>query len=117
MPDAKPLRKSDSANNSVKRRATRSADTDKEKQSRKFQPRLNLDEDEQAKVTIISISRFSSMRQLINYAMNKLRDDWRIEINGLSLDISKVLLATEILKGRVPFLFQETKFITKAFTG
>lgn len=54
------------------------------------------------------------MRQILFYAIEKLRDNWRIELSGLSLDIAKVLQATEILKTRVPFLFQETKLVTKA---
>lgn len=120
MPAAeKPATKqSDSGNNkSGRRRVNRSADADKEKHQKRFQPKLNVEEDEAAKSTVIAISRFSSIRQVINYAMNKLKDNWKVEMNGLSLDISKILQATEILKSRVPFLFQETKILTKSFTG
>jgi hypothetical protein len=36
-----------------------------------------------------------------------------VEINAFSMDISKVLQTAEILKTRVPFLYQETKMITR----
>jgi len=45
------------------------------------------------------------MRDMINYAIGKLRDDWKIDIQGFSLSMGKVLTTTEILKSKVPFLF------------
>jgi DNA-binding protein len=53
-------------------------------------------------------------RQIINYALTKIKQDWKIEMNAFSMDIAKVLQATEILKTRNPFLFQETKMLLQS---
>lgn len=44
--------------------------------------------------------------------MGKLRSDFKLEMNAFSMDISKILQATEILKTRIPFLYQENTLIT-----
>jgi len=72
-----------------------------------------VEEDTEAKTCLVKITRQTGIRQVINHVLQRLKDDWRIELNGFSLDISKVLHSTEILKTRVPFLYQETKFISQ----
>lgn len=87
--------------------------------SKKFQPKLLVEEDTEIKASLVKITRITGIREVINYVLVKLKDDWKIEINGFSRDISKVLHATEILKTRIQFLHQETKFIsqTKEFAA
>jgi hypothetical protein len=54
---------------------------------------------------LVKIARGTGTRQVINHALFKLKNDWKVEINAFSMDICKVLRATEILKTRIPFLF------------
>lgn len=83
----------------------KSADHHKDRQQRKYVQKLKLEENEDQKSTLVKVTRQTGIRQVINYALAKLKDDWLIEINAFSMDITKVLQATEILKTRNPFLF------------
>lgn len=100
---AKPTRK--------RQRRPRSIENDQKK--KKYQAKLLLEEDAEEKTCLVKITKNSGVRQVINHVLPKLKEDWRVELNGFSMDISKVLHATEILKTRIPFLHQETRFISQ----
>jgi hypothetical protein len=85
-----------------------------EQRKRVYQAKLLVEEDSEAQTCLVKITRQTGIRQVINYVLPKLRDEWNVELNGFSMDISKVLHSTEILKTRIPFLYQETKFISQA---
>ena len=74
-----------------------------------------LEEDLENKSVLVKIGQRTSIRQIINYALNKIRQDWKVTLNAFQLDMTKALQATEIIKTRLPFLHQENKFIN--FTG
>lgn len=49
---------------------------------------------------------------MINFAIEKIRKDWTVTFNAFQVDLCKALQACEIIKTRVPFLYQENKFIS-----
>lgn len=73
---------------------------------------LHLDSNEAQKFVLIKITRNTGVKQIISFALPKIKEEWTVELNGFSLDIAKVLTATEIIKSRAPFLHQSTKLIT-----
>ena len=44
--------------------------------------------------------------------MDKIKKEWTVTLNAFQADLSKALQACEIIKTRVPFLYQENKFIS-----
>lgn len=54
----------------------------------------------------------TSIRSVINYALDKIKKDWTVTFNAFQVDLTKALQSCEIIKTRVPFLYQENKFIT-----
>ena len=56
------------------------------------------------------------MRQLIDYALDKVKADWRITLHALGMDMAKVLKAAELIKTRLPFLHQHNEFIEEIVT-
>jgi hypothetical protein len=54
------------------------------------------------------------VRQIINYCLGKVKNEWQIEINAFSMDIHKVLQCAEIIKTRMPFLHQENKMLSQS---
>ena len=49
---------------------------------------------------------------MINFALDKIKKDWIVTFNAFQADLTKALQAAEIIKTRVPFLYQENKFIS-----
>lgn len=76
-----------------------------------FQAKLNASESAESKTTTVKLLPRMGMRQLIDYALNKVRDDWRVTMLAYGMDIAKVLKATELIKTRLPFLHQHNEFI------
>jgi len=71
-----------------------------------------LEENEDTKSVLIKIGGRTSTRQIINYALSKVRQDWKITLNAFQLDMTKALQAAEIIKTRLPFLHQENKLLS-----
>ena len=71
-----------------------------------------VEEDHENKVVLVKVTRNSGVRQLINYSLPRIKNEWRIEMSAFSMDITKILQATEIIKTRAPFLHQENKMIS-----
>jgi len=84
---------------------------DKPAASKRYQPKLNLEEDVENKTSLVKITRNSGVRQIINFALPKIWSEWKVEFNAFSLDVQKALHAAEIIKTRCPYLHQETKII------
>lgn len=82
---------------------------------KKYVPKLMTEENEDEKTVLIKISRATTVRQVINYSIGKIKNDWKVTFNAFQMEISKVLVAAEIIKTRLPFLHQENKLIT--YTG
>ena len=61
------------------------------------------------------LSKVTSVRSVINYAIGKIKEDWKVTFNAYGMDITKVLSAAEIIKTRIPFLHQENRFISMTF--
>ena len=70
------------------------------------------EENEKEKTVLIKISRATTVRQVINYSLGKIKADWKVTFNAFQMEIAKVLIAAEIVKTRLPFLHQENKLIT-----
>jgi hypothetical protein len=68
-----------------------------------------LEENEEEKFVLIKIGMRTSTRQIINYALSKVRNDWKVTLNAFQMDMTKALQAAEIIKTRLPFLHQENK--------
>ena len=68
-----------------------------------------LEENEEEKTVLIKIGMRTSTRQIINYALSKVRNDWKVTLNAFQMDMTKALQAAEIIKTRLPFLHQENK--------
>lgn len=82
----------------------------------RFQAKLMIEENEEGKTCLIKITRNTGTRQIINYALSKIKTDFKVEMNAFSLDMAKAIEATEIMKTRAPFLHQETKLIQSSKT-
>lgn len=80
----------------------------------KYVPKLMTEENEEEKTVLIKISRATTVRQVINYSIGKIKNDWKVTFNAFQMEISKVLVAAEIIKTRLPFLHQENKLISYA---
>lgn len=83
--------------------------------AKRYQPKLMTEENEEEKQVLVKISRATTVRQVINYAIGKIKTDWKVTFNAFQMEIAKVLTAAEIVKTRLPFLHQENKLIT--YTG
>ena len=70
------------------------------------------EEDSEKKTCLIKISSRTSVRQVINYSIDKIRSGWVVTFNAFQIELAKALQSCEIIKTRVPFLYQENKFIT-----
>ena len=68
-----------------------------------------LEENEEEKSVLIKIGMRTSTRQIINFALTKVRSDWKVTLNAFQMDMTKALQAAEIIKTRLPFLHQENK--------
>jgi hypothetical protein len=51
-------------------------------QLKQYQPRLMLEENEEEKSVLIKIGMRTSTRQIINYALSKVRNDWKVTLNA-----------------------------------
>lgn len=100
-----------SAPSSSKAAAKEKPSTEELKAKKVYQPKLMLETDEDAKSVVIKIAQRSGVRQIVNYALPKIRDGWLVTFSGFQMEISKVLLAVEIIKCRIAFLHQETTFV------
>ena len=83
----------------------------------KYQAKLMLEEDSEKKTVLIKIGQRTSIRQVIQYCIDKLKDDWVITINAFQLEMTKALQSCEILKTRVSFLHQANKLISFKVEG
>jgi|TARA_B110000305_G_C19044373_1_gene449703 hypothetical protein len=70
------------------------------------------DEDSEKKTCLVKIGMRTSIRQVINFSLEKIRKDWTVTFNAFQQDLTKALQACEIIKTRVPFLYQENKLIS-----
>lgn len=70
------------------------------------------EEDSELKTCLIKIGMRTSIRQVINFSLDKIRKDWTVTFNAFQQDLTKAMQACEIIKTRVPFLYQENKFIS-----
>lgn len=70
------------------------------------------EEDSELKTCLVKIGMRTSIRQVINFSLEKIRKDWTVTFNAFQQDLTKALQACEIIKTRVPFLYQENKFIS-----
>jgi hypothetical protein len=41
-----------------------------------------LEEDPENKTVLVKIGQRTSIRQIINYALNKIRQDWKVTLNA-----------------------------------
>ena len=53
---------------------------------KQYQPRLMLDENEEEKTVLIKIGMRTSTRQIINFALGKVKNDWKVTVADFSLD-------------------------------
>lgn len=51
------------------------------------------------------------MREVINYGIAKVREDWTLTFEGYQMEIAKILKIVEIIKTRITFLHQYSEFI------
>lgn len=49
---------------------------------KQYQPRLMLDENEEEKTVLIKIGMRTSTRQIINFALGKVKNDWKVTLNA-----------------------------------
>ena len=77
-----------------------------------YQAKLMIEEDEEKKTCLVKIGMRTSIRQVIGFSLEKIKKDWTVTFNAFSYDLTKALQACEIIKTRVPFLYQENKFIS-----
>ena len=80
-------------------------------QKKPFQPKLLLESDAEEKKVLIKVTGRTSVRQIVNFATQKIRDGWLVDMNGFQLEMAKVILAVEIIKTRMAFLHQQTSFL------
>ncbi len=71
-----------------------------------------IKEDSEVKTCLVKIDMRISIKQVINFSLEKIRKDWTVTFNAFQQDLTKALQACEIIKTRVPFLYQENKFIS-----
>ena len=48
----------------------------------KFAPKLNVVEDPDAKTVLVKINARTQIRQIINYCLGKIRDNWKVTLNA-----------------------------------
>lgn len=78
----------------------------------RYLPKLMLEENPDEKSVLVKIGTRTSTRQVINYGLTKIKDDWKVTFNAFRMEMTKALQATEIIKTRVPFLHQENRLIS-----
>jgi len=71
-----------------------------------------LEEQAEKKEVLVKIGSRTSTRQVINYALTKVKEDWKVTFNAFRMEMTKALQATEIIKTRIPFLHQENRLIS-----
>lgn len=77
-----------------------------------YQAKLMLEESSEEKAVLVKIGQRTSIRQIINYAIDKIKAGWKVTFNAFQLEMTKALQATEIIKTRLSFLHQENKLIS-----
>ena len=77
-----------------------------------YQAKLMTEENSDAKTALVKISSRTSIRQVINYSLGKIKSEWAVTFNAFQMEMTKALQACEIIKTRLPFLHQQNKFIT-----
>lgn len=75
-------------------------------------PKLMLEEDANKKEVLVKIGQRTSIRQIINFCLEKIKKDWKVTLNAFQLEMTKALQACEIIKTRLSFLHQENKLIS-----
>lgn len=78
----------------------------------RYLPKLMLEENADKKEVLVKIGSRTSTRQVINYALTKIKEDWKVTFNAFRMEMTKALQATEIIKTRIPFLHQENRLIS-----
>jgi hypothetical protein len=66
---------------------------------------------------LVKIGQRTSIRQIINYALDKIKAGWKVTFNAFQLEMTKALQATEIIKTRLSFLHQENKLISHSIVS
>ena len=49
---------------------------------KRYQPKLMTEENEEEKQVLIKISRATTVRQVINYSIGKIKSDWKVTFNA-----------------------------------
>ena len=57
----------------------------------RYQAKLMVEENEEKKHVLIKITRNSGIRQIINFSLPRIKNEWVVEMNAFSMDITKVL--------------------------
>lgn len=71
-----------------------------------YQAKLMTEENADAKTALVKISSRTSIRQVINYSLGKIKSEWAVTFNAFQMEMTKALQACEIIKTRLPFLHQ-----------
>ena len=74
--------------------------------------RLYTEVNSEEKSVLIKITKNHSTRQIIQYVLDKIKDDWKVTFNAFGIEMGKALNSVEIAKSRYPFLHQENKLIS-----
>lgn len=69
-----------------------------------FVPKMQVKEQVEEKTAHLRIIPRMGMRDIINYGISKVRDDWRLTFEGYQMEIAKILKIVEIIKTRITFL-------------
>lgn len=93
---------------------TRSSKPDKPEKApaKVYQAKLMLEENQDEMFVLVKIGQRTSIRQIINYAIDKIKAGWKVTFNAFQLEMTKALQACEIIKTRLSFLHQENKLIS-----
>lgn len=110
-PEDKPKVNSRSGRQRYQKKVPKS-DISTPKPQMRYLPKLMLEENPDEKTVLVKIGTRTSTRQVINYGLTKIKDDWKVTFNAFRMEMTKALQATEIIKTRVPFLHQENRLIS-----
>lgn len=78
-----------------------------------FDAKRFADESPEEQTSVVKLLPRMGMRELINYALNKISANWKITLHANGMDIAKVLKAVELIKTRQQFLHQYNEFVTE----
>lgn len=74
---------------------------------------MQVKEQAEEKTAQLRILPRMGMREVINYGIGKVREDWTLTFEGYQMEIAKILKIVEIIKTRITFLHQYSEFINE----